>query len=260
VYLAEEIWTVHTDVFDGPLDLLLYLVRRDGVDLRTVSIRPIADSYLAYLERMREMNIAVASDYLVMAATLCHLKSLELMPRKPTLIEEQVEEDPREALARQLEDYEAIKKAAEFLGERPRLNRDVFARDPLDVGEVDRPLIPGTDAFGLLDAYYKLLTRTPEPEPVHEIHRPEVSLEDCCQHILRWISVPEEPVNLRDMLLALPTKGQRVISFIAVLEMCRLQWVRLSQVGHLGEVSVARRDDAHIDLTLIGASMEEEAV
>ncbi len=86
---AQAAWTIHTDVFDGPLDLLLYLVKREGIDLRALPVARIADSYLAYLERMRELNLSVAGDYLVMAASLVHLKSLELMPRLPTALEEE---------------------------------------------------------------------------------------------------------------------------------------------------------------------------
>lgn len=235
-------WTVRTEVFDGPLDLLLYLVRRDGIDIREVRIARVADSYLTFLDTLRDLNISVASDYLVMAATLCHLKSLELLPRPPTVLDEDEDAlDPREALARQLEAYEAYKAAAAALDAHPRLGRDVFVREPLDVGEVDRPLIPGVDAFGLLEAYHQVLTR-PLPVPAqHTVHKPEVDLGACCRQVLHTLGGPGGQGSLGALLRAFATRAERVISFLAVLEMCRLGWLGLDQGEHLGEVTVTSR-------------------
>jgi len=244
-------WTVHTEVFDGPLDLLLYLVRRDGVDLRTMSIAPIAESYLAYLARMRELDIAIASDYLVMASTLCHLKSLELLPRPPAILEEDDAEDPREALARQLEAYEQVRAAADALDRQPVLGRDVFCREPVEMDDLERPLIPGVDAFRLLDLYYGVLTR-PEPAPrEHTIHRPEVDLSACCRHVLRSLGGPGGRADLRDILRSLPGRPERVVSFLAVLEMTRLGWLSITQDGHLAPVEVVSRVEAEHDLAAI---------
>ncbi len=255
---AEARWTIHTDVFDGPLDLLLYLVKRDGIDLRAMSIAPVADSYLAYLEQMQSLNISVASDYLVMAASLCHLKSLELLPRPPSILEDE-EEDPKEALARQLEAYEVYKAAAEALEELPVQDRDVFVREPVDVGDVDRPLIPGIDAFGLLDIYYKVLTRPIRQEVVHTIHKPEVDLGQCCRSILKGLGGIGGKGTLRPLLLGFKTKGERVIAFIGVLEMCRLGWIRLSQAGHLAPVDITSLVPADQPLDAIRGDVEEVA-
>ncbi len=244
-------WTVHTDVFEGPLDLLLHLVKRDGVDLRTMSVAPITNSYLAYLSRLRSLRIAVASDYLVMAATLCHLKSLELLPRPPSMLEDEDAEDPREALARQLEQYEQVKAAAEALDRQPRMDRDVFAREPVDVGDLDRPLIPGVDAFRLLDAYHALLTR-PEPvERTHTIHRPEVDLSACCRHVLRSLGGPGGQRTLGAILRSLPTRPERVVAFLAVLEMTRLGWLSLRQASHLEPIAVISAVPADQDLAAV---------
>lgn len=234
---ATQAWTVRTEVFDGPLDLLLYLVKRDGVSLREVSIAPVCDSYLAYLDRLRGLHIALASDYLVMAATLCHLKSLELLPRPPAILEDE-EVDPKEALARQLEAYEAVRAAADALDTRPVLGRDTFAREPMDLGEIEQPLVPGVDAFGLLDVYYAVLTR-PEPvAPSHTIHRPEVDLGDCCRRVLGALGGPGGTGDLGAILRTIPSRAARVITFVAILEMTRLGWLRLAQAEHLAPVGV----------------------
>jgi segregation and condensation protein A len=251
-------WTVHTEVFDGPLDLLLYLVKRDGIDLREVSIARVADSYLDFLDRMRELHISVASDYLVMAATLCHLKSLELLPRPPSILEEE-EVDPREELARRLEAYEQFKEAAESLEALPRLDRDVFVREPLDVGEVDRPLIPGVDAFGLLDVYYKVLTRPEPAAPTHTIHKPEVDFTGCCRRVLEVLGGPGGEATLRDILTSWEGAGERVITFIAVLEMVRLQWIGLEQSGHLAPVNLVSRVPVDQDLEAVTGDVSEAA-
>ncbi len=252
-------WTVRTEVFDGPLDLLLYLVKRDGIDIRQVSISAVADSYLEFIGRMRELNISVASDYLVMAATLCHLKSLELLPRPPAILEDE-EVDPREELARRLEAYEQFKAAAEALEELPHIGRDVFIREPLDVGEVDRPLVPGIDAFGLLERYYRVLTRPQKQKAVHTIHRAEVDFTACCQHVLSALGGPGGVGDLRTILLQLPTKAERVITFVAVLEMVRLGWLGIEQeAGHLTHVKVTSRVEVDHDLEAVRGEVLEEA-
>ena len=108
-------WTIVTDVFEGPLDLLLYLVKRDGVDLRALKLAAIADAYLTYLDQMRAVDLAIASEYLVMAAQLVHLKSLELLPRLPAGLEE----DPAEQLAQRIQEYAKYRAAADLLEQRP---------------------------------------------------------------------------------------------------------------------------------------------
>src|SRR5690349_10294681 len=120
-------FTVHTDVFDGPLDLLLHLVKRDGISLARLEVSRIADAYLAYLDQMRELDLAIAADWLVMAATLVHLKALELLPRPPAILEED-ETDPRDALLAQLADYERVKIDARALDARTMVGRDVLVR------------------------------------------------------------------------------------------------------------------------------------
>jgi segregation and condensation protein A len=246
-------------VFDGPLDLLLYLVKRSGIDIRQVSMRQVCDSYLMFLDRLRELHISVASDYLVMAATLCHLKSLELLPRPPSILEDEGP-NPREALAKRLETYAQYKAAAEELEARPRVGRDTFVREPMDVGEVERPLVPGVDAFGLLDMYYKVLTRPEPAAPTHTIHRPEVDLSACCRRVLRSLGGPGGVGDLNHLLRLFKTKAERVITFVAVLEMCRLGWLQLDQPAHLAPVVVTSKVEAEHSLDAFRGEAIEEAV
>ena len=251
-------WTVHTEVFDGPLDLLLYLVKRDGIELRRVSIARVCDSYLAYLEQMRDLHIAIASDYLVMAATLCHIKSLELLPRPPAILEEE-EVDPREQLARRLETYAQFKEASARLLARPLLGRETFVREPADVGEIEQPLIPGVDAFGLLDAYYKVLTRPVRAEAVHTIHKPEVDIAVCCRTVLAHLGGPGGTSSLTTLLRLFSRRSERVVVFLGVLEMCRLGWLELRQAEHLGLVQVTSLVEPDQRLDALRAEVEVEA-
>ena len=250
-------WTVRTEVFDGPLDLLLYLVKRDGIELRRVSIARVCDSYLAYLDQMRDLHIAVASDYLVMAATLCHLKSLDLLPQPPAILEEE-EVDPRDQLARRLETYAQFKEASLALLRRPMVGRDTFVREPADVGDVEQPLVPGVDAFGLLDAYYRVITRPVRGEPVHTIHRPEVDMGVCCRSVLAHLGGPGGEASLTSLLRLFARRAERVVVFLGVLEMCRLGWLDIQQAEHLGMVRVTSRVEPDQRLDALRAEVDDD--
>lgn len=254
---TEAAWTVHTDVFDGPLDLLLYLVRRDGIDLRRLDVRQVTDSYLEYLDRMRVLNLSLAGDYLVMAATLVHLKSLELLPRLPTIVEE--EEDPREALARQIRDYAKVRARADALDTQPRVGRDVFVRDAADVDDEDR-VVAGLDAFALLDIYWELLQRAEEPEPVVELLHPSgVDFRSCCATILSVLGGKGGRGELTGLLKNLRTRPERVVTFVAALEMARQQWVAVSQERHLGPVELEQlKETDAIDLDMLAGWVDTD--
>ncbi|MFT4625190.1 MAG: segregation and condensation protein A [Myxococcota bacterium] len=233
-------WTIHTPVFDGPLDLLLYLVRRDGVNIREISLSGIADSYLAYIDRMRELNLSIAADYLVTAATLVHLKSLELLPRRPTPVDEE-QEDPKLELARQLEEYARLKDAAAQLDARPWLGRDEFSREPLDVDGPEERWASPVDAFGLLDRFYSLLVKAAEPEPVFQMEEPGPDFRACCALVVRALDAGDGKVEITRLLRTLGTRAERVATFIAVLEMVRLRWLDIEQARHAGPVQVTRK-------------------
>lgn len=253
-------WTIHTDVFDGPLDLLLYLVRRDGIDITRLQIASICDAYLDYLDRLKQLRLEVAADYLVMAATLVHLKSLSLLPRPPTPTSEdgEPEEDPTEALARQLEAYQKIRERAEALESRDWVGRDVFVRESTDVDPSDRPMVSPVDAFGLLDLYWDLLTKHAAGPPTHTLPDDGPDLRACCEAVLAAIDAGGGRGVLGSVLEGLETPGDRVVAFVATLEMVRLQWLGLEQAGHLEPVVLWYRDREGIDLDLLTGAMSGE--
>ena len=251
---AEPDWVIRTEVFDGPLDLLLYLVRREGIDLRSLPVSRIADAYLSYIDRMRDLHLGVAGEYLVMAATLVWMKSLELLPRRPVIEEDEEGEDPREALARRLQDYAAVREGADVLESRPRVGRDVFLRMPDEPSGSKRLVEAGLDAFGLLDVFYDLLQREVVAEAEYTVDVRSLSLEEACSWVLAELEAGVE--RLDRLLHALPSRREKVLTFIAVLEMARLGWVGIRQQQHLGEVQLSKRVEGHIDMTRLTGRVE----
>ena len=244
-------YVVHTEVFDGPLELLLYLIRRDGIDVRDIPISHVTREYLGYLDQMEVMDLDVAGDFLVMAALLCELKSRDLLPRVNHGEEEEEEIDPRQELVSRLIEYERFRQASLQLAERDWLGRDVFARPNTQVARADRPVDPGVDAFGLLEAFYRVLESRAAEEPVHEVELEEYSLQERVTWVLRQLSMTEA-TDLRDVLVPIRGRSNRVITFLALLEMARLQMVNITQERHLGPVLLLLKiDPASADLSAI---------
>lgn len=229
-----EAYAVHTEVYDGPLELLLYLIRRDGIDVRDIPICEVTTEYLRYLDLMSEMDLDVAGDFLVMAATLCMLKSRELLPRPEALQEEEDEIDPREELARRLLDYQRFKEAAEQLACRPMLGRDVYARPRVELDAHERRIDPTVDAFGLLEAFYKAVKGAAAEPPTHRVELDEYSIAERAHWIL--LRLEDGGETLRDLFMHIHGRSQRILSFLAVLEMAKLHFLDLTQVDHLGDV------------------------
>ena len=229
--------SVHTETFDGPLELLLYLVRREGVDIREVRISPITDAFLTHLEVLEILDLDIAGDFLLLAATLCFLKSRELLPRAQAEEGEEDEEDPaaiRDALARRLIEYQRYQEASINLGNHPWLNRDVFAAPHRPIAPEERPIDPRVGPLGLLEIFQGILTRHAAPEPVHEVHRERYSLTEMAGWVLGQIRAG--PRELTDLLNGLDYRIDRVVAFLATLELARLQYLELEQRYHLGPV------------------------
>jgi len=256
-------FVVLTSVFDGPLDLLLHIVRRDGIDLAHLEIARIADAYLLWLDRMRALDLSVAGDWLVMAATLVHLKALALLPRPP-LAQDEEEVDPAEELAAQLRAHALARAGAEELESRPQVGREIAVR-PRDASFAGQaPVAAEVDVFGLLDVLFDVLSREAAPPPhitFDQRERPDP--ETCCRRVLGLVPAVGDTAALVPLLRELPTKAVRVVTFIGVLEMARVGWIGVSQQEHLGPIEVVRLvEDSAIDMTRMlghaGAASEDE--
>jgi segregation and condensation protein A len=237
--------------FEGPLDLLLHLIKEHKLDIFDIPIAVVTRKYLEYLDRMRELNLDVASEFLVMAANLAHLKSRLLLPRTdaPSLEESvgapEEQADPRAELVRRLLEYQKYKEAAQTLALQDILDRDVFPRRV----KPDASEIPSEDAglaefsiYKLIEALDRVL-KDAVPEPKHEIVRERVSMSEAMRAIADKLRA--EP---RTSFFAL-FEGQRyrhqiVITFLALLEMCKLKLLRVVQEEEGGDIILSPNGDA----------------
>jgi segregation and condensation protein A len=221
---------VKLPTFEGPLDLLLHLIRANEVDVNDIPIALISEQYLEYLDLMRQVDIDVASEYLVMAATLAHIKSRMLLPSDPEATDEDGE-DPRAELARRLAEYARFKEAALELDRRPQLGRDVFEPTPhlAEVGEKEPVLT--VSLFAMLEAMRRVLANLPAEERHHQVPLERVTLQDRMIAVMDHLrSDPEEFMLFEDLLKdALFTRHHIVMTFLAILELARIQAVRIFQ-------------------------------
>lgn len=252
---------VRIGVYDGPLELLLFLVRREGVDVRDIPVARICDAYLAFLDAADDLDVDLAGDYLVMAATLCQLKARELLPREAGAVADLEDElDPKEALARRLQEYERYRAAAEELGALERLDRDVFARPVEPPAADEQPVDPTVDPFGLLRVFYEVLERRAKPPVVHRVVRERFTLADTVRWILGRLGGVRE-VLLSELFVDVGSKARRVFTFLGVLEMARHQMIDVVQTMHLGAVRIVPRvAPEEADLTVLGEDADADAV
>jgi segregation and condensation protein A len=226
---------VRLEIFEGPLDLLLHLIKKDEVDIYDIPIARITDQYLQYLELMRDMNLDVAGEYLVMAATLTHVKSRMLLPPSETDSEEP-DEDPRADLVQQLLEYQRYREAALALGERPLLMRDVFQREPdVPVSDDQEGMrLRDVSLADLLEAFREVLERSLR-EGFHEIVTEEISVAECMDLVLRRLEM-DGPLRFRDLFGGGPSRRRLVATFLALLELVKMQAVRARQEAECGEI------------------------
>jgi segregation and condensation protein A len=228
-------YQVKLEVFEGPLDLLLHLIKREEVDVYDIPVARITDQYLRFVELMQDMNLDVAGEYLVMAATLMHLKSRLLLPPSETDADEP-EDDPRTELVQQLLEYQRYREAALTLGSRPVLLRDVFRREPdepvRDEGEGVR--LRDISLADLLEAFRDVLERAAR-ESFHEIIHEEISIAECVDVIVRRLEM-DGSLRFRDLFAGSPSRRRLVATFLALLELVKAQAIRACQEEELGEI------------------------
>ena len=254
---ADE-YRVNLPVFDGPLDLLLHLIRKHELDIFDIPIAMITTKYLEYLNLMQVLNLDVAGEFLVMAATLAKIKSKMLLPAGESDEDEDEgeDEDPRQELVRRLLEYQRYKEAAEELRERPILQRDVFARtgSVMPVAEEDNPFID-VSVFRLIEAFDRVI-RKAKKHISHEIFVDRVSVADKIQELVDLLQERKEIV-FDDLFGPNPVKLDIVVTFIALLEMTRLHMVRLHQLADSETIYVRNLlDRVDVDKLLASAKLD----
>ena len=222
--------------FAGPMDLLLYLIRQEQVSIYDIPIARITDEYLRYLRLMQGMDITVASDFLVMAATLIEIKSRMLLPRDPTVSAEELEaDDPRRELVERLLEHQKYKAAAEMLWSRATVEQAVYTRAPLETDKENPEVSAG--AFDLLRVFQQILARRKE-EVMMEIERDEVTMAEMLERLRNMIFSAGE-LNMRDFFERAETRRELVLAFLSVLELVRTTQIKLFQSQTFGDI-VAR--------------------
>jgi len=231
-------YTIRLDGFEGPLDLLLHLIRKNEIDIFNIPVVLITEQYMEYLRMMKTLNLDIAGEYLLMASTLLHIKSKMLLPQREGGEEEDQEEDPRAELVRRLLEYQKYKMAAEELIARPMLDRDVFVRlNPQESEEEQEERIEVT-LFDLLEAFRQILTRAKE-EPTHEIALDRITVEEKIQEILSLLR--EEKKSIAFHLLFPEGASRRVIivTFLAILELVKMRWIRVFQIAPFETIRIS---------------------
>jgi segregation and condensation protein A len=237
--VRQDDYKVELDVFEGPLDLLLYLIKRDELDIYDIPIERITKQYMDYLDLMRMLDLNIAGDFLVMAATLMMIKSRMLLPvdARPET-EEEEEDDPRWDLVRQLVEYKKFKDAAMHLEERETVAENLFAREGEGV-QLDQDaemVMQDVSIFDLISAFSHALSRV-ENEDLKEIFQERFTVAEKIDAIVRTLD-KKDMIRFSDMFSGITSRGEIVCIFLALLELIRLKQVRAVQDQPLGEIVI----------------------
>ena len=222
--------------FAGPLDLLLYLIRKEQANIFDIPIATITDEYLKYIRLMKKLDIAVAADFLVMAATLIEIKSKMLLPRDPSDEVEEELDDPRRELVDRLLEYEKYKSAAQMLYERTTVEQAIFQRGKIESDDNNAEI--DASVFDLLSVFQKIVARHTE-EVQMEIHREEISLAEMLRNLKRRLFESNE-LSVLAFFEEMHSKRELVTAFVAVLEIVRTEGVRLTQSKTFGDIILKR--------------------
>lgn len=237
-------YQVHLPLFEGPLDLLLHLIKVNELDIYDIPIAVITDQYLEYLDLMRELDLDLVGDYLVMAATLAYIKSKTLLP-SPSEGEQGggEEEDPRQELVQRLLDYQRFKKAAEKLGDHDILGRDVFTRpEPGDIGENEE--VEEASLFDLMEALRGILAKLGPHDKILDFTREKISLKDRMVEILERLQGVEY-LLFEDLFSSAQDRVEIILTFLAILELIRDQRVRALQFENFGSIRIYSSQGGH---------------
>lgn len=227
------------DIFEGPLDLLLYLIKKNEIDIYNIPIAVITEQYLEYIDAMKSLNLNLAGEYLVLAATLIHIKSRMLLPVHEEEVTED-EEDPREELVRQLIEYKTFKEAAFNLDRMTLLGRDIFRRELGDeeIGDedIERP-IKEIGIFELVEAFRRMVAQSVETE-LMEIDVEKISLSARINEIIDELN-EKKTLTFTDLLEGLNDKMRLIYTFLAILELMKLRIIKAYQAVSYGTIRIS---------------------
>jgi segregation and condensation protein A len=240
--------------YEGPLDLLLDLIRKQQIDIADIPIAKITAQYLEYMDQAREMDVDLSAEFVYMAATLIHIKSRMLLPRDPVLEKEgEVSEDPRQELVERLLEHERFKNAAEMLQQKRLIEENVWSNPQIKkfLPEDSDPGLAVT-LFDLVKAFGDVLERV-KNRPVYEVGAPDVTVSDMIRYVKdRLLEMgPEEPLFILRVFEEQHSRRAMIALFLAVLELVRMQAVTVAQKDLFGEIALQRH--AHFDAVFASA-------
>jgi segregation and condensation protein A len=236
-------YKVQLEIFEGPLDLLLYLIKKDELDIHTISIERITKQYLDYINTFKLLNIDLASEFIVMAANLMYLKSRTLLPRVEQPPEEDAEEDdPRWELIRQLIEYKKFKDAAGFLSLREQEQEGRFAHQPdaKDAPVEVSPALAEVSIFDLIRAFQNVLKRFEESHDFGDIIDDRHTVSDKIDLLMAEVR-PGEARRFEELFQTATTKAEVIVTFLALLELMKLNQFIVRQSELLGDIVIERR-------------------
>jgi len=230
----------HLEQYDGPLDLLLDLIRRQEIDISDIPIARITQQYLDYMQQAAEMNIELSAEFVYMAATLIHIKSKMLLPRDPELDKIQPEDDPRKELVDRLIEHERFKSAAEMLHQKRVVEEAVWSNPQIAQfrAEEGDPGLAVT-LFDLVKTFQGVLERAKQ-RPIYEVANEEVSVPDMIRYLRAMFEADRRPVSARDLFERQRSRRAMICLFLAVLELVKLQALGLTQEDSFGEIGLKR--------------------
>lgn len=230
-------YQITIDQFEGPLDLLLHLIKESKMDIFTVKIELVIEQYLHYIETMKEMNLEIASSFLVMASELIEMKSRKLLPRQKEEVEEE-EENPEEKLRQRLVEYQQYQEITKALKEKEELRQEIYTKSPESLRQYAKEesvIQSDVTLDDLLDAFQKFLKRKEEQKPLHtKVTTKEITVEERRQGIRRILK-EKGKVSFFD-LFEETTRTYVVVTFLAILEMARKNELYLSQEKEFGDI------------------------
>lgn len=234
-------YKVKLEIFEGPLDLLLHLIKKDEIDIYDIPISGITNQYLKYIEFMKLLDLSIAGEFLVMAATLMHIKSKMLLPQ-PEIEEEIDEEDPRAELVRRLLEYKKFKEAANELHNRNLRQKDYYARGvTVDVDKDGEEEYFEASIFDLITAFNKVMKEIPKTL-FHEVIKDEFTVEEKMHDIFHML-VERLSVSFNELFKKARNKTEVITTFLAILELIRLKEITVKQNKTFGDITIERNKE-----------------
>ncbi|EOD01080.1 segregation and condensation protein A [Caldisalinibacter kiritimatiensis] len=243
-------YNVVLETFEGPFDLLYHLIEKNEVDIYDIPISQIADQYIEYLETMKDLDLEITSEFLVMAANLLQIKSKMLLPKNNEKQQEEQEEiDPRDELVKRLIEYKKYKNAAKSLKKKENIQSKIFFKPKEELGDIDvkeeQLMLEGIKLIDLMNAFNKIVKKktqeNTEINNIRKIQRDEITIEECMENLKEYIC-KNNKVRFEELFKEKQTNNNIVVTFLSILELIKLKFITVKQDSNFGEIIIQLKD------------------